>query len=83
VGSEDRDGEQIFFVRDDGAGFDEAYASKLFQPFERLHSVEEYVGTGIGLASVRRVLDRVGGRCWAEGEVGKGAVAWFTLSRRP
>jgi signal transduction histidine kinase len=83
VGSEDRDGEQIFFVRDDGVGFDEAYASKLFQPFERLHSVEEYVGTGIGLASVRRVLDRVGGRCWAEGEVGKGAVAWFTLSRRP
>jgi len=83
VGVEERDGEQVFFVRDDGAGFDEAYVNKLFRPFERLHSIEEFVGTGIGLASVRRMLERVGGRCWAEGEVGEGAVVWFTLAGRP
>jgi len=83
VGCEDGDDEPVFFVRDDGAGFDGAYAHRLFRPFERLHSAEEYAGLGIGLASVRRMLARVGGRCWAEGEVGKGAVVWFTLSKRP
>ncbi len=79
VGCEDRDGENAFFVRDDGVGFEDAYAHKLFAPFERLHTAEEFVGTGIGLASVRRLLERVGGRCWAEGRPGEGAVVWFTL----
>jgi len=82
VGSDDHGGERVFFVRDDGAGFDNAYASKLFRPFERLHTIDEFVGSGIGLASVRRVLERLGGTCWAEGEVGKGATVWFTLARR-
>ncbi len=79
VGCEVRDGEQVFFVRDDGEGFDPAYAGRLFAPFERLHEQEEFNGLGIGLASVRRMLGLLGGRCWAEGEVGRGAVLWFTL----
>jgi signal transduction histidine kinase len=81
VGCKARDGEREFFVRDNGAGFDAAYADRLFRPFERLHSREEYSGLGIGLASVRRMLARVGGHCWAEGEVGKGTIVWFTLTR--
>jgi signal transduction histidine kinase len=80
VGSENRDGEQVFFVRDNGAGFDPAYADKLFRPFEHLHATGEYAGVGMGLATVRRMLERLGGRCWAEGEVDAGATVWFTLS---
>ena len=80
VGSVDRDGSVVYFVSDTGIGFEPCYAATVFEEFKRLHGAGEYEGTGLGLASVKRIVERHGGRVWSESAVGKGATFYFTIN---
>jgi len=78
-GTTTKDDNPVYFISDNGVGFDTRYAQKIFEPFQRIHAQKQFEGTGVGLSIVQKVVWRHGGKVWAKGEVGKGATFFFTL----